>query len=56
MTVNIIKQSGFLFKRIEPNKKPPPKPPPKPPLKPPVKYDDYREKLNLSKWKNPHGF
>ncbi len=39
MTVNIIKQRGFLFKRIESNKKPP------------VKYEEYRDRLNL---KNIH--
>ena len=45
-------------KPLPPTPKPlPPKPKPLPPKpKPPVKYNDYKDKLNLSKWKSPNGF
>ena len=48
-SINIIKRSEFSFNRIQPVKKH--LPPKKPLPKPPIKYDDYREKLNLNKWK-----
>jgi hypothetical protein len=41
-----------VVKRIE---APRPRPPKKQPL-PPGKYNDYKDKLNLTKWKFPHGF
>ena len=45
-------------KPLPPKPKPlPPKPKPlSPKPKPPVKYNDYKEKLNLGKWKIPNGF
>ena len=53
--------SPITIKHINIKIKPPPRPkpkklPPKTPNKKPDNYSDYRDKLNLSKWKIPRGF